>query len=344
VALTLLTAVALDVVLVAGVAGGGSSAAAGSPVVVAAMVGGGAPGATVRGSRSDAGAPAPAASWTALPRGARESAARSCRATATGPATRTPAGRVPVVGAGAGSTPTSPGTPSGARAAARTRPVAAFLGDSYTSGYNGAGYGRSGWPAIVSASLGLRPLNRAVPGTGFVNPGWTDQPIRTRVAAVIRADPRIVFLAGGHNDRRFSTAATRAAALAVIDRLHRALPDARLVVIGPIWSGDVAPTSLLRLRDALRRKAAAVGVLFVDPIRGGWLAGEAKRYIGPDGLHPTNAGHRHIASLVLRALRAAEGSGRASPPASTPRAGAPAAQAIHDVRDDRGAAVGPCAT
>ena len=203
--------------------------------------------------------------------------------------------------------------------AVRTRPVAAFLGDSYTSGYNGAGYGRSGWPAIVSAALGLRSLNRAVPGTGFVNPGWTGQPIRTQVAAVIRADPRIVILAGGHNDRRFSTAATRAAAIAVVDRIHRALPDAKLVVIGPIWSGDVAPASLLRLRDALRRKAGAVGALFVDPIRGGWLAGDAKRYIGPDGLHPTNAGHRHIAALVLRALRAAGPTRTARPPTSTAR-------------------------
>ena len=346
-ALTLLTAVALDALFGAGagIAGGSASVAAGSPEVSAAMVGAGSTGATFPQSPSEAAPAAPAVSWTALPRGAHESAAASCLAVATVPATRTPAGRVAVGAAGAGSTARSSGTRSGTRsaaaAAARTRPVAAFLGDSYTSGYNGAGYGRAGWPAIVSASLGLRPLNRAVPGTGFVNPGWTAQPIRTQVGAVIRADPRIVFLAGGHNDRRFSTAATRAAALAVIDRLRRALPDARLVVIGPIWSGDSAPASLLRLRDALRRKAAAVGAQFIDPIRGGWLAGAAKRYIGPDGLHPTNAGHRHIASMVLRAVKAAGRPRGARPPAGPARTDVTVTPAVSDVR---GTAIGACAT
>ncbi|HEU4673641.1 MAG TPA: SGNH/GDSL hydrolase family protein, partial [Candidatus Limnocylindrales bacterium] len=176
------------------------------------------------------------------------------------------------------------------RTVPRTRAVAAFLGDSYTSGYNGAGYGGSGWPAIVSAKLGLRRLNVAVPGTGFVNPGWTGQPIRTRVAAVIRASPRIVFLAAGHNDQRFATSVTHAAAIAVIERLHRALPASKLVVIGPIWSGNRPPQSLFVLRDALRREASSVGAVFIDPIAGGWLAGSSIRYIGPDGLHPTNAG------------------------------------------------------
>jgi lysophospholipase L1-like esterase len=204
---------------------------------------------------------------------------------------------------------------------AHTRPIAAFLGDSYTSGYNGAGYGRSGWPAIVSASLHLRPFNRAVPGTGFVNPGWTGQPIRTEVAAVVRANPRIIFLVGGHNDRRFAPAASRAAAIAVIDQLRVALPDARLVVIGPLWSGDAAPPSLIRLRDVLRAKARAIGAEFIDPIAARWLAGSARQFIGPDGLHPTNAGHRHIAALVLRALR---GSGHGAPTSHPASAATPA--------------------
>jgi lysophospholipase L1-like esterase len=284
------------------------------------------------------GRPGPTWSPLAAGRGAAEAVGclRGGKAAALsigdGPATRIGTATMPVA-AGAGRLVSGSAT--------RTRAVAAFLGDSYTSGYNGAGYGSSGWPAIVSASLGLRPLNRAVPGTGFVNPGWTGQPIRTQVTSVIRADPRVVFLAGGHNDRRFPTAATRAAAVAVIDRLHRALPDARLVVIGPIWSGDIAPGSLLRLRDALRRKAAAVGAIFVDPIRGGWLAGDAKRYIGPDGLHPTNAGHRHIAALVLRALRAAGRPGSARPPAPTVRAPVTVAPALDQVR---GAPIGACAS
>jgi lysophospholipase L1-like esterase len=185
-----------------------------------------------------------------------------------------------------------------------TRPVVAFLGDSYTTGYNGAGVGRSGWPAIVAASLDLRPLVRAVAGTGFVNPGWTGQPIRTRLSSVIKADPRIVILAGGHNDRRYASSLSARAADAVVDRLDSALPDAILVVIGPIWQDGSPPRSVRALRDHLRTKAAAVGAIFIDPIRGGWFAGAAHRFISADGIHPTAAGHRHVAALVLRVLRA----------------------------------------
>jgi lysophospholipase L1-like esterase len=201
--------------------------------------------------------------------------------------------------------------------------VAAFLGDSYTSGFNGVGLGRAGWPAIVSASIGLRSVNRAVPGTGFVNPGWTGQPIRTRVSDVIRASPRVVFLVGGHNDRRFGASPTGAAADAVIDRLHAGLPLATLVIIGPIWPDGSAPASLRVLRDHLRRKAGAVGAIFIDPIRDGWFAGAAHRLIGPDGIHPTNAGHRRIAAVVLRAIRAssrsvAPGVGASATPSASP--------------------------
>lgn len=183
------------------------------------------------------------------------------------------------------------------------RPVAAFLGDSYTTGWVGAGLGRAGWPSIVARAFGWKSRVRAVAGTGFVNPGWTGQPMRTQVATVIRLRPGIVFIAGGHNDRRFATSRSTAAADTVLARLRRGLPDATLVVVGPIWANDSPPASIRALRDHLRREAKAIGALFIDPLREGWFAGGAHRFIGPDGIHPTNAGHRHIAAMVLADLR-----------------------------------------
>jgi lysophospholipase L1-like esterase len=185
------------------------------------------------------------------------------------------------------------------------RPVAAFLGDSYTTGWVGAGLGRAGWPSIVSRAYGWTSRVRAVAGTGFVNPGWTGQPMRTQVGAVVRLRPGIVFVVGGHNDRRFATSRSITAADAVLDRLRRGLPDATLVVIGPIWANSSPPASIRALRDHLRRKARAIGALFIDPLREGWFGGRAHWFIGPDQIHPTNAGHRHIAAMVLADLRAA---------------------------------------
>ncbi len=190
-------------------------------------------------------------------------------------------------------------------AVATSRRTAVFLGDSYTSGYAGAGSGSLGWPALVAKAQGWRVVNLAVPGTGFVNPGWTGEPVWARVAAAIRAKPSVVVLAAGHNDSRWSRARIAAAAERVIDRLHRSLPKATIVIVGPIWPSGGAPARAMALRDHLRNQARDIGAVFIDPIAGGWFAGANHRLIRPDGIHPTDSGHRHIADEVLAALAAA---------------------------------------
>lgn len=238
-------------------------------------------------------------------------------ATATAPRPATAPGSAslgPIYEAGTALVPTRPAVvvpqPTAgvaARAASSTAvPIsgtAVFLGDSYTTGYNGAGLGARGWPRLVSADRGWKTVNLAVAGTGFINPGWTGQPVGTQVSAAIRAKPAIVFIAAGHNDSRWSASSVAAAADKVIDRIHAGLPGATLVIVAPIWPTGSPPSRCLVLRDHLRQKAVAVGAIFIDPLAEGWFAGSAERYIGPDGIHPTDAGHSRMAMFVLRHLR-----------------------------------------
>lgn len=181
----------------------------------------------------------------------------------------------------------------------------AFLGDSYTSGWSGAGVGPRGWPRLVGSARGWRTVNLAVPGTGFINRGWTNQPVGSRVAAAITQEPDVVVVAAGHNDSRWSSTATAKAADRVIARLRAALPDALLVIVAPIWSSANPPQRCLDLRDHLHRTAASVDAIFIDPLRDDWFSGRRQRLIGPDGIHPTDAGHRYMAERVLAALAAA---------------------------------------
>jgi lysophospholipase L1-like esterase len=176
------------------------------------------------------------------------------------------------------------------------------LGDSYTSGWQGAGTGAHGWPRIVGRERGWHVLNFAVPGTGFLNPGWTAQPIRSLVSRTVARHPDVVVIAAGHNDSRWSPSSTEMAADRVIDRIHRSLPEAAIVVIGPIWQDGSPPSRCLALRDHLGRTAAAVGAVFVDPIGERWFAGSRHRMIRADGIHPDDAGHRWMAARVLAAL------------------------------------------
>jgi len=220
---------------------------------------------------------------------------RSPSSTPTAPDIRSDLGR-------AASSVRDPAPQVAARRVAGTKVV--FLGDSYTTGLNGAGTGRRGWPAIVARTLGWRATNLAVAGTGFMNPGWTNQPVGTRVAAAIRQKPDVVVIAAGHNDSRWSAATTARAADVVLDRLHRALPDALLVVVAPIWSNGSPPTRCLDLRDHLRRTARSIHAIFVDPLADRWFAGTRQRLIGRDGIHPTDSGHRFIADRILEAIAA----------------------------------------
>ena len=177
--------------------------------------------------------------------------------------------------------------------------TAVFLGDSYTTGWRGAGVGGRAWPVLVGRAKGWRTVTLAVAGTGFINPGWTGQPLGSMVPAAARQHPDVVVIASGHNNSRWSASATGAAADRAIDGLRRALPHAIFVIVGPIWQDGAPPLRCLVLRDHLRRKAAAIGAVFIDPLAEGWFAGTNHRFIGPDGLHPTDAGHAHMARLVL---------------------------------------------
>jgi lysophospholipase L1-like esterase len=174
-----------------------------------------------------------------------------------------------------------------------------FLGDSYTSGFNGSGIGARGWPHIIAAARGWTATNLAVPGTGFLNPGWTGQPVWTLLGRAIDRHPDIVVVAAGHNDFRYAASATATAADRVIRRIHRSLPDALIVVVGPIWQNGSPPASTMALRDHLRHVARAVDALFIDPLAEGWFAGSRHALIGADGIHPTDRGHRFIAMRIL---------------------------------------------
>lgn len=188
------------------------------------------------------------------------------------------------------------------RAPAGSRVV--VLGDSYASGWKGTGRGTQNWTSVVGRARGWSVTNLAVAGTGFLNPGWTNQPLGSRVARVVRERPDVVVIAAGHNDSRWSAAATSKAADEVIRRIHARLPDTVIVVVGPIWQDGSPPSRCLALRDHLRRTAARVGAVFIDPIAERWFAGPNNRFVGSDGIHPTNAGHRHIADRVLADLAA----------------------------------------
>jgi lysophospholipase L1-like esterase len=174
----------------------------------------------------------------------------------------------------------------------------AFLGDSYTGGSAMDSGESARWPALVSDELELKPLIFAEGGSGYVNPGQNGGNFADQLPLLVAEDPDVVVVAGGLNDlSRLSTDAgpVHGAASDLIFELRQELPSAEIVILSPFDHG--APRALLiDLGDHLRAAANAVGADYVDVLH---VLDEEGRLVGVDGVHPTDAGHRAIASYLL---------------------------------------------
>jgi lysophospholipase L1-like esterase len=74
------------------------------------------------------------------------------------------------------------------------------------------------------------------------------------------------------------------------------------LVIGPPWPTVDVPDSVLQIRDVLNAEARAAGAAFVDPIGAHWFV-DRPDLIGPDGVHPNDAGHRYLADKIAPLIR-----------------------------------------
>lgn len=177
--------------------------------------------------------------------------------------------------------------------------LVAFYGDSYTLG-TGASDPSKRWSTIVSEQRGWTEFNPSVNGLGFVNNrGGLDLP-----GEIIAADPDIVFVTMGLNDNfSFDVAAEqiRAAIDDDLTRLSTQLPDARIVVVEPFWYTDERPASVQTIIDWVSESADRIGADFI-PGASRWIEGRPD-WIGPDGLHPNDAGYAEMARRMDAALR-----------------------------------------
>jgi lysophospholipase L1-like esterase len=197
------------------------------------------------------------------------------------------------------------------------------MGDSITGGSaQNTGVGAGTWPWRLGPYLGVDdPWNSGVGASGYVAPG-TSVTFGTRAQRdVIQYNPKVVIVWGGYNDNLLAQADISAAASSLYDALRTGLPTAELYVIG-CWSPyATAPAPVVNTDETLRREAASAGLPFISPVTGNvydtagnriaalgpWIASTAdvSAYIGTDNVHPTDAGHQHIASKMRDALAAA---------------------------------------
>ena len=88
-----------------------------------------------------------------------------------------------------------------------------------------------------------------------------------------------------------------------LDLARRIAPSSKLLVIGPPWTDPIRRwmSSMFATSSAVR--PTTPGATFVDPISEGWFVGRPD-LIGPDGIHPNDAGHAYMAEKIAPLIHA----------------------------------------
>ena len=202
------------------------------------------------------------------------------------------------------------------------------FGDSFTAGEVAlptGGTTREGWPSFslaVVASMSYPTLLTSTLQTRYtaqtsliavINEGkpgeWAEDGVR-RLPTVIRAvNPEVLLLFEGINDLSAQGSAGVNKALVAIDTMAREgrSRGARVFIanLPPTRAdgrGAVSMQLITALNNGIRTIASGDAAVLVDLYAA--MSTDVPRYIGIDGLHPTEFGYRRIADTFAEAIRA----------------------------------------
>lgn len=183
-------------------------------------------------------------------------------------------------------------------------PQLLVFGDSYTEG-NGADSSETTFAHTAADRLRWPVETDGRGGTGFLNAGPGGETFAQRLPSLeVEAEPNVVIVQGGLNDRDQSGDLT-SAAREVLALARQQFPGAQLVLLGPV---DPAPPNsrVASVVADLTEAAATEGVPFIDA--SGWLTPENVGEYGlGDGLHLSQAGHDYVGSRLAEAITALAG-------------------------------------
>lgn len=210
--------------------------------------------------------------------------------------------------AGAAPRAASPDKRYAEQATAESRPLALFIGDSYTAGKSSA---ELSYACRAAVAMGWLCALAAVGGTGYISGGpanrWTDpylgrsMSFSERIAHLsAKYDPALVVLDGGRNDDFASHKYRFDAMLSTIGEVRRTWPRATVVLIRPRLIAN--PSDDVGLDDdfmaRLRAHPDAQGVIFIDPIHS-LSTTDTSRLLAPDGVHPNRQGEQLMTMTLV---------------------------------------------
>lgn len=183
----------------------------------------------------------------------------------------------------------------------------AVIGDSYTTGTDEGGQGPQAWTTqawqlLASQGVKIDADVAAEGGAGYGIRGNRGNIFEDLTVRAVNRDDVLVVFFGSRNDQPVDLQKYPVLVGETFAIARRVAPRAKFLVIGPPWPTADPPPVVLALRDNLRAQAKTANAVFIDPIAEGWFVGRPD-LIGPDGVHPTDEGHRYMAEKIAPLIR-----------------------------------------
>ncbi len=193
---------------------------------------------------------------------------------------------------------------------ARGTPIdhVAVIGDSYTTGTDEGGQGQNAWTnrawlTLAHQGVQISPDVASEGRAGYVVRGDHGSVFEDLTGRAVHPDDALVVFFGSRNDEGVDAAQMARMAHDTFDLARHIAPSSKLLVIGPPWPTADPPFDVLYVRDILSGQARAAGATFIDAIGEAWFVGRPD-LIGPDGVHPNDAGHAYMAEKIAPLIRA----------------------------------------
>ena len=203
------------------------------------------------------------------------------------------------------------------------RPKLGFYGDSFVEGTGGSN-ALQALSVTVGRLLHWETFVAGQGGTGYVaDGGHANKAAYTgaaRIAAMVAAAPDYLIIFGSSNDDATSSSTVGAAAASLYASFASALPNCKLIVVGPPSLSSSPGAGRQANRTAIAAAAAAASNVlgFIDPLNDAasttWVFGSGSSTAtagdgnadyfnnGSVAGHPTQAGHDYYARRIVKEL------------------------------------------
>ncbi|GAB14349.1 hypothetical protein ARGLB_064_01120 [Arthrobacter globiformis NBRC 12137] len=192
-------------------------------------------------------------------------------------------------------------------------PKVVVFGDSFGQGA-GASDRTMGWIGRLQRNQGWNLTNLSRGGTGYksnvMKLAAAQESCRLdrclnyveTIPEARTVGPDVVLVTGGRNDAKVGPETETAAIERFFETLRKTFPRAKIIATNPLWDSRPRPDSIDRMAATIREAAQAAGGTYVDI---GQPLASHPELIGPDGIHPTDAGHDVIFVAMLEKMKSA---------------------------------------